>query len=60
MMRKEGRKDKADVQWRDIEFTNQLEGYEGVTAQCHNCELCVQKYMGLGGWFSMSAGGEMI
>ena len=21
------------------EFTNQLEGYEGVTAQCHNCEF---------------------
>ena len=24
--------------WRNAEFTNQLEGYEGVTAQCHNCE----------------------
>ena len=28
---------KADTFWV-TEFTSQLEGYEGVTAQCHNCK----------------------
>ena len=29
------------------EFTNQLEGYEGVTAQCHNCESHIRGPIGL-------------
>ena len=31
----------------NAEFTNQLEGYEGVTAQCHNCESHIRGPIGL-------------
>lgn len=36
-------KARADLRTSLTEFTNQLEGYEGVTAQCHNCECILIK-----------------
>lgn len=40
----------------NAEFTNQLEGYEGVTAQCHNCEFSHTGGWGYGDGF-IGAGG---